>query len=64
MVDIFSKDFLIFPIIKESHWFLAIVCNANTVSVINDKTELKKPLEESEANEVEKRYIFKYLIIT
>ena len=25
-VDIFEKDFLIFPINEHSHWFLAIVC--------------------------------------
>jgi sentrin-specific protease 7 len=25
-VDIFEKDFLIFPINKHGHWFLAIVC--------------------------------------
>ncbi|CAG2171121.1 unnamed protein product, partial [Oppiella nova] len=30
-VDLFAKDFLIFPIIKESHWFLAIVCYPHVV---------------------------------
>ncbi|KAI2799302.1 hypothetical protein BLOT_014463 [Blomia tropicalis] len=25
-VDLFSKDFVFFPLIKDSHWFLAILC--------------------------------------
>ena len=46
-VKIFDKDFLIFPIIKESHWFLTIVCYPKSVYFAQKKIDPNLPeLEE------------------
>ena len=50
-VDIFSKDFLIIPLIKDSHWFLAILCyignlippKSEVLNVNNLRNQLPKP---------------------
>lgn len=34
-VDIFSKDFLLFPVCSEDHWFLIVVCYPNAIKPIS-----------------------------
>ncbi|CAG2109746.1 unnamed protein product [Medioppia subpectinata] len=57
-VDLFSKDFLVFPIIRESHWFVAIVCYPSlvldTVSTLKTCDD-KKPITEFDAEAKESR---------
>lgn len=62
--DIFERDFLVFPVIKHSHWFLLIVCFAGTLGAENENAVILRfdsLLEEkSRTNEYSQR-IRKYL---
>ena len=49
-MNIFEKDFLIFPIIKESHWFLAIVCYPKIVYHLQKKLDKDLPELESDSD--------------
>lgn len=47
-VNIFEKDFLIFPVCQESHWFAIVVCYPNEVRDFNAQS--KSPDSESSWN--------------
>lgn len=48
-LDLFSKDFIIIPINKNYHWFLAIICYPNFVEnhTSESYTEIDMDLESS-----------------
>lgn len=52
-IDVFAKDFLVFPIIKESHWFLAIVCYPKAVNDLQQNCDKNSPKSSSSETSTE-----------